>query len=65
MEVRPGDRVVVESKKVGQARRNGEVTRVEGDGGQQRLWVRWEDGHETMFVPSAGVTVQPKEPASS
>jgi hypothetical protein len=61
VQARVGDRVVVEAKKVGQARRSGEVVRVEGDEGHQRLWVRWDDGHETLFVPSAGVRVQPKE----
>jgi hypothetical protein len=65
MEARAGDRVVVEAKKVGQARRSGEVVRVEGEDGHQRLWVRWDDGHETLFVPSAGVIVEPKDPGGT
>jgi hypothetical protein len=60
VEAHKGDRLVVEGKKVGQGRRSGEVTRVEGQEGRQRLWVRWDDGHETMFMPSSGVRVEAK-----
>ena len=58
MDARRGDRIVIESKRVGQGRRSGEVTRVEGEGDHQRLWVRWEDGHESLFMPSAGAHVE-------
>ena len=49
--VRIGDRIEVESEKVGSPTRAGVVTRVEG----QLLWVQWDAGGESMFVPSAGV----------
>jgi hypothetical protein len=49
--VRVGDRIEVESEKVGSRTRAGVVTQVEG----QFLWVRWDAGGESMFVPSAGV----------
>ena len=45
-----GDRIVVESEKVGVAARRGEVTAVSG----RMLTVRWEDGEQSTFVPSAG-----------
>jgi hypothetical protein len=45
-----GDRVVVDGRKVGQARRGGVITTVNG----AMVTVQWEDGHTTSFVPSAG-----------
>jgi hypothetical protein len=66
MEVKPGDRIMVDSFKVGQLRRSGTVLEVLQSRGGLRLKVRWEDGHETIFTPSAGnVRVLPQEPARS
>ena len=48
--VQIGDRIEVESEKVGSPTRAGVVTRVEG----QMLWVQWDAGGESMFIPSAG-----------
>ncbi len=45
-----GARVVVESEKVGVEPRSGVVTAVHGS----TVQVRWDDGHETSFVPAAG-----------
>ena len=45
-----GARIVVESEKVGVPPRRGEVTGLSGS----MLTVRWEDGEQSMFVPSAG-----------
>lgn len=61
MEAHKGDRLVVEGRKIGQGRRLGEVTRVEGNPAHQRLWVKWDDGHETILMPGPGVTVEPKK----
>ena len=48
-----GDRIVVEAKKVGQSSRAGVVEEVlEQD--PPRLRVRWDDGHTSIFSPSAG-----------
>jgi len=53
MKIEVGDRIVVESEKVGQASRAGVVEEVlEQD--PQRLRVRWEDGHTSILTPSAG-----------
>jgi hypothetical protein len=57
---RRGDRLIIEGAKVGQGRRSGEVVRVEGTAAHQRLWVRWEDGHETMLMPGPGARLEPK-----
>ena len=54
MQARAGDRIVVESETVGTPTREGEVLEVmEGEIGV-RYRVRWEDGHESIFTPSAG-----------
>ncbi len=45
-----GDRIVVESEKVGSPPRRGEITARSGT----MLTVRWDDGQESTFVPSAG-----------
>ena len=45
-----GARVEVESEKVGVATRSGVVTAVDG----ALVRVRWDDGHETSFVPASG-----------
>jgi Domain of unknown function (DUF1918) len=45
-----GDRVLVESEKVGSAVRSGVVTAVD----ERLITVRWDSGSESVFVPSAG-----------
>jgi hypothetical protein len=48
--VEVGDRVLVESEKVGAAIRSGVVTDVDG----RLITVRWDSGSSSRFVPSAG-----------
>ena len=48
--VEVGDRVLVESEKVGAGTRGGVVTEVEG----RLITVRWDSGASSTFVPSAG-----------
>jgi Domain of unknown function (DUF1918) len=48
--VEVGDRVLVESEKVGSAIRSGVVRAVDG----RLITVRWDSGSESVFVPSAG-----------
>jgi hypothetical protein len=48
--VEVGDRVLVESEKVGSATRSGVVTAVD----DRLITVRWDSGSESVFVPSAG-----------
>ena len=48
--VEVGDRVLVESEKVGAVTRSGVVTEVDG----RLITVRWDSGSSSMFVPSAG-----------
>jgi hypothetical protein len=61
MDVGIGDHFVIEGTKVGQARRNGEVVEVLGISTRQHFRVRWEDGHETIYIPGPGATVERKK----
>jgi hypothetical protein len=49
-----GDRIVVESQKVGTPAREGEILEVVEKAGGINYRVRWGDGHETDFRPAAG-----------
>lgn len=49
-----GDRIVVESEKVGQHDREGEILEVIEASYGTRYRVRWDDGGESTIRPSAG-----------
>jgi hypothetical protein len=49
-----GDRIVVETEKVGQPLREGEILEVTEGSLGTRYRVRWDDGHESVFTPSVG-----------
>jgi len=51
--VQIGDRISVESERVGQAPRAGTVEEVLAET-PARLRVRWDDGHSSVLVPAAG-----------
>jgi hypothetical protein len=49
-----GDRIIIESEKVGKATRNGDILEViEHDYGTEYR-VRWDDGHESSIRPAGG-----------
>lgn len=48
--VQVGDRVVLESERVGQQPQTGVITGTRG----HLLHVRWDTGKESTFIPSAG-----------
>ena len=54
MTAQVGDRIVVESEKVGQAPREGVILEVIEASYGLRYRVRWDDGHESTIRPSAG-----------
>jgi uncharacterized protein DUF1918 len=58
-----GDRIIVESAKVGSARRNGQVVEVLYGSAGERYLVQWEDGHQTEIFPGPDAKVVP--PTSS
>ncbi|HEX5591379.1 MAG TPA: DUF1918 domain-containing protein [Candidatus Limnocylindrales bacterium] len=49
-----GDRIAVESERVGQAEREGEILEVIEASYGTRYRVRWDDGHESTVRPAAG-----------
>ena len=54
-----GDRIIVESGKVGSARRSGQIVEVlQGRAGEHYL-VQWEDGHQTEIFPGPDAKVIP------
>ena len=58
---RVGDRVTLESERVGESAREGEILEVLGSGEGLHYRVRWDDGHESTFFPSGGsITIVPK-----
>jgi hypothetical protein len=54
VEAKPGDRIIVESEKVGQPTREGEILEVATSPYGISYDVRWDDGRRTSFRPSAG-----------
>ncbi len=52
-----GDRIVVESERVGQPQREGQILEVLGTGDATHYAVRWEDGHTSTFYPSVGSAI--------
>lgn len=54
MDAQTGDRIVVESEKVGLPDREGEILEVIEASYGTRYRVRWDDGHESTIRPSAG-----------
>ncbi len=63
MVAKVGDRIVVESERVGQPDREGTILEVIEASYGARYRVRWDDGHESTIRPSAGSarTVGPKD----
>lgn len=61
---RKGDRISVDSQKAGEVSRQGTILEIiEHDYGTSYR-VRWDDGHETTFRPTAG-TVHTLQPSHS
>jgi hypothetical protein len=54
MKLKPGDRVCAESESTERPPRYGVVQEVMGPAPSSRYRIRWEDGHESIYTPSAG-----------
>jgi len=48
-----GDELVVRGRHVGDEDRKGVIIEIHGPDGAPPYLVRWEDGHESVFVPSS------------
>ena len=57
MEAHEGDRIFVESRKVGGGRKSGEVVEVITGTSGQHYRIRWDDGHESIVYPSTDAFV--------
>jgi Domain of unknown function (DUF1918) len=57
MDAHVGDRILVESRKVGGGRKSGEVVEVIHGAGGQHYRVRWDDSHESIVYPSSDASV--------
>jgi len=62
MDLKTGDRIAVETERVGQPAREGEVLEVVEGSVSVSYRVRWSDGHESLFTPAAGVITVLPEP---
>jgi hypothetical protein len=58
MTAKPGDTIRAPSEKVGQPERRGVIVEVLGDEAHARFKVRWDDAHETVFVPGPDVSLE-------
>ncbi len=54
MEGKVGDRISIDSGKVGKPPREGEILEVIGSPSGAHYRVRWSDGHETDIRPAGG-----------
>ena len=52
--MKPGDRIAVETERVGQPPHTGEILEVIEGATSVSYRVRWNDGHESVFIPAAG-----------
>jgi hypothetical protein len=52
-----GDEVTVKGRHLGDVDRHGEVIEVHGEEGSPPYLVHWQDGHESVFFPSAGAII--------
>jgi hypothetical protein len=57
MHAKAGDHIVVQTTKLDQARRHGDVLEVLGGGDSEHYRVRWQDGHESIYFPGPDAQV--------
>jgi Domain of unknown function (DUF1918) len=57
VEAQVGDRITIESNRVGGGSRTGEIVEVIEAADTKHYRIRWDDGHESVYYPSAGAGV--------
>ena len=58
MHAEVGDELVVRGRHVGDEDREGEIIEIHGEDGAPPYLVRWEDGQESLLVPSSVTHVE-------
>ena len=58
MELKAGERVVVESESTERPPRAGVIEEVLGTQASPRYRIRWDDGHESVYTPAAGALMR-------
>jgi len=58
MKAQVGDELTVRGRHQGDGDRCGTILRVAGEDGAPPYLVRWRDGHESVFFPTAGTEVR-------
>ena len=64
MHANNGDRIIVESSKVGSARRSGQIVVVLHGLAGERYLVKWGNGHQTEIFPGPDAKVIPSASSS-
>ena len=62
MKLKVGNRIKVEAESTERSHRTGVVEEVINEAPAPRYRVRWDDGHESIYVPAAGAA-GPAKPA--
>jgi len=58
MRAEVNDELVIRGRHVGDEDRKGPIVEVHGDQGGPPYLIRWEDGHQSVFFPSADTLVE-------
>jgi Domain of unknown function (DUF1918) len=58
MRAEVGDEIVVRGRRVGDEDRKGMIIEVHGQSGAPPYLVRWDNGHESAFMPSSDSLVE-------
>ena len=58
MKAHVGDELVVKGRNVGDHDHTGVIIEVRGEAGGPPYLVRWSDGHESSFFPTAGTVAE-------
>jgi Domain of unknown function (DUF1918) len=58
MHAEVGDEIIVRGHHVGNEDRRGVIIEVHGEDGAPPFLIRWENGHQSVFVPSSDSVVE-------
>jgi Domain of unknown function (DUF1918) len=58
MKAQIGDELMVKGRHQGDMDRHGQIVEIHGRDGAPPYLVRWRDGHESIFFPSADTVVE-------